>query len=72
MKLQDKKLIYKNLLNFYTLITIRKRNQETNTIYYYIKMNKIARNKFNQRGENYKTLMKQIKENFKNRSGWEE
>ena len=54
VKLQYTKIIYRNLLDFYTLIMKyrkEKRNQENNLIYNRIKENKIPRNKFNQGGE---------------------
>ena len=51
VKLQDTKLIYRNLLFSYTLMTIRKRKQENNPIYNCVKKNKIPRNKLNQGGE---------------------
>ena len=49
VRLQDKKLIYRNLLHFYTVLTsIKKRNEENNPIYNCTTKNKIPRNKFNQ------------------------
>ena len=53
VKLQDTKLIHRNLLN---LLTVnyqkeklkKKRNQENNPIYNFIKKDKIPRNKSNQ------------------------
>ena len=46
VKLQDTKLIHRNLLHFYTLTEkIRKRNSRNNPIYHCIKENKIPRNK---------------------------
>ena len=45
-KWQDAKLIYRNLLHFYTLtMKHQKEKLKNNPIYYHIKKNKIPRNK---------------------------
>ena len=52
VKLQDTKLIFRNPLHFYTLITNSEKEKLRNyLIYNYIKKNKIPRNKSNQRGK---------------------
>ena len=52
VKLQDVKLTYRNLLHFYTLITIyQKEKLRKHSIFNYIRKNKIPRNKFSQGGE---------------------
>ena len=65
--LQDTKLIYRNLLNFYTLtIKYQKKKLRKNPIYNHIKKSKIPRNKSKEvkslYSENYKTLMKEAEE----------
>ena len=54
IKLQDKKLMHTNLLNFCTLImSYQKWKSRKNPIYNRIKKNKMLRNKFNQEGERF-------------------
>lgn len=72
VKLQNTKLIYKNLLHFCTLIMNYQKEKSRKQFHYdHIKNNKIPRNKFNKGGErsahteNYKTLMKEIEDNTK-------
>ena len=51
VKLQDSRLIYRNLLHFHTLIMkYQKENLRKQNIYNCIKKNKILENKFNQGG----------------------
>ena len=51
VKLKDTRIIYRNILHFYILISIRNRNHK-NLIYNHIKMNKISKN----------TLTKEVKD----------
>ena len=52
VKLQDAKLIYGNLLQFYTLtMKVRKRNFKNHLIYHLLKENKVPRNKLIYKGK---------------------
>ena len=51
VKLQATRLIYRNMLLFYTLIINYQEDQEHNLFWNHIKDNKTPRNKFNQGGE---------------------
>ena len=67
VKLEDIKLMLRNLLHSYTLTMRKQRNLGNSSIYHCNENNKILRNKSTQRTkdlyiENYKTLMKEIKE----------
>ena len=62
--LQDTRLMYRNLLHFYTLIlNYQKEKSGKKSHYNQIKKNKISRNKFNQGGER-PVLFKILYENF--------
>ena len=57
VKLQDIKLIYRNLLCFYTLTTnYQKEKLRKQSLYNCIKKNKIPRNKSNQGDERHRKL----------------
>ena len=65
--MQDRQSTYKNQLYLYTLRIIHLKKKENHIYHNIIKNNKLLRNKFNQRGEslyteNYKIMMKKIKE----------
>ena len=64
--LKDTKLIYRNLLHFYTLVMnnqkekLRKSHLQSQKNYIVINLTKVLKDLYS---ENYKTLMKEIEEN---------
>lgn len=61
--LQNTILIYKYRLYFNKLeINYHKEKARRNSIFNCMKMNKISKNKSNSRGENYQSLIKEIKD----------